>query len=134
MQGTKRKKSFLKILLLPQVIFILYFISVPKAHQVEIIKNNIPHSAQNLEMLCSYFAVHHYRFKGYVDSQPVGGGRPFNAFRGIRYARPPVGSLRFKDPEFFPYENLMNEVDAKEDGSVCPQLDIMNMKQGLKVI
>lgn len=49
-------------------------------------------------------------------------GQYFYAFRGIRYAKAPVGKLRFKAPvEVEPYEE---EFDATDDGNVCPQYDI----------
>ncbi|GBP64398.1 Esterase FE4 [Eumeta japonica] len=46
--------------------------------------------------------------------------RTIYAFRGIRYAKPPVGQLRFKPPEFI--ETYPKLVDATEDGPACPQL------------
>jgi carboxylesterase 2 len=49
-------------------------------------------------------------------------GQYYYAFRGIRYAKAPVGKLRFKAPvEVEPYEE---EFDATDDGNVCPQYDI----------
>jgi len=49
-------------------------------------------------------------------------GQYYYAFRGIRYAKAPVGKLRFKAPvEVDPYEE---EFDATDDGNVCPQYDI----------
>lgn len=46
-------------------------------------------------------------------------GKLFFAFRGIRYARPPIGDLRFKAPE--PVQQWSNVFDAREDGPRCPQ-------------
>jgi len=49
-------------------------------------------------------------------------GQYYYAFRGVRYAKAPVGKLRFKPPvEVEPYEE---EFDATDDGNVCPQYDI----------
>ncbi|GBP64399.1 Esterase FE4 [Eumeta japonica] len=45
--------------------------------------------------------------------------RTVYAFRGIRYAKPPVGQLRFKPPKFI--EKYPKLVDATEDGPGCPQ-------------
>ncbi|XP_055906845.1 juvenile hormone esterase-like [Eupeodes corollae] len=45
----------------------------------------------------------------------------FKAFRGIRYAQPPVGDKRFKAPVSvtkWPSENIL---DATKDGNICPQ-------------
>ena len=61
----------------------------------------------------------------------MGQNRPFNMFQGIRYAEPPINERRFQDPHFVEYDNLMNKVDARDQGDVCPQLDMLNMKNGL---
>ncbi|XP_011704230.1 PREDICTED: juvenile hormone esterase-like isoform X2 [Wasmannia auropunctata] len=44
------------------------------------------------------------------------------AFRGIPYAKPPVGELRFKDPE--PAKSWSGERDASKYGNVCVQVDL----------
>ncbi|XP_055854078.1 juvenile hormone esterase-like [Episyrphus balteatus] len=47
-------------------------------------------------------------------------GEEFNAFRGIRYAKNPIGELRFKNPQ--PVESWKPTVfDATKDGPRCPQ-------------
>ncbi|CAH2057989.1 unnamed protein product, partial [Iphiclides podalirius] len=45
-------------------------------------------------------------------------GRPFEAYRGIRYAEPPVGPLRFQPPKLI--EKYAEEVDASQEGPACP--------------
>ncbi|KAJ8923071.1 hypothetical protein NQ315_001623 [Exocentrus adspersus] len=46
-------------------------------------------------------------------------GKPIYAFRGIRYAKPPVNELRFKPPvPAEPWEGVYN---ATVDGPLCPQ-------------
>ncbi|XP_058461778.1 juvenile hormone esterase-like [Malaya genurostris] len=46
-------------------------------------------------------------------------GKNIFAFRGIRYAKPPIEDLRFRPPQpVDPWENLL---DATEDGPMCPQ-------------
>ncbi|XP_062124846.1 juvenile hormone esterase-like [Drosophila sulfurigaster albostrigata] len=47
-------------------------------------------------------------------------GVPFHAFRGIRYAEPPLGELRFKNPK--PVKPWAPATfDASQDGPMCPQ-------------
>jgi len=49
-------------------------------------------------------------------------GQYYYSFRGIRYAKAPVGKLRFKAP--VEVETYEEEFDATDDGNVCPQYDI----------
>ncbi|XP_055370966.1 juvenile hormone esterase-like [Condylostylus longicornis] len=46
-------------------------------------------------------------------------GKDFFAFRGIPYAKPPIGERRFKDPE--PYGEWEGLLDARKDRNLCPQ-------------
>lgn len=46
-------------------------------------------------------------------------GEEFQAFRGIRYAKPPINELRFKNP--VKIESWEEIFDATEDGPMCPQ-------------
>ncbi|XP_064554514.1 juvenile hormone esterase [Drosophila montana] len=47
-------------------------------------------------------------------------GLPFHAFRGIRYAEPPLAELRFKNPQ--PVNAWAPATfDAEQDGPMCPQ-------------
>ncbi|KAH8312056.1 hypothetical protein KR044_009134 [Drosophila immigrans] len=47
-------------------------------------------------------------------------GVPFHAFRGIRFAEPPLGELRFKNPK--PVRPWGPGIfDASQDGPMCPQ-------------
>ncbi|XP_069678766.1 uncharacterized protein [Periplaneta americana] len=46
--------------------------------------------------------------------------RPFFAFMGIPYAKPPVGDLRFKAPQ--PAESWTEVRNATVEGSKCPQM------------
>ncbi|KYN04801.1 Esterase E4 [Cyphomyrmex costatus] len=48
------------------------------------------------------------------------------AFRGIPYAKPPVGELRFKDPK--PAEPWSGERDASKYGNISVQVDIATQK------
>ncbi|XP_011870480.1 PREDICTED: esterase E4-like [Vollenhovia emeryi] len=48
-------------------------------------------------------------------------GDYYNAFRGIPYAKPPIGELRFKDP--VPAEPWTGERDASKHGNVAVQLN-----------
>nr|CAH7758725.1 unnamed protein product [Callosobruchus chinensis] len=46
-------------------------------------------------------------------------GKTIYAYRGIRYAKPPVGELRFKPPK--PVSPWKGIYDATKDGPLCPQ-------------
>ncbi|XP_031628698.1 esterase B1-like [Contarinia nasturtii] len=46
--------------------------------------------------------------------------KPYYSFRGIPYAKPPVGKLRFKAPE--PIEKWPKTIDAYDYGSWCAQV------------
>ena len=48
-------------------------------------------------------------------------GQHFHAFRGIRYAEPPIGDLRFQAPQ--PVKPWTGTFDATIDGPMCPQPD-----------
>lgn len=50
--------------------------------------------------------------------------RPFFAFMGIPYAKPPVGELRFKAPH--PVEPWSGIRNTTKEGSSCPQKDVLN--------
>ncbi|XP_050672387.1 cholinesterase 2-like isoform X3 [Leptidea sinapis] len=51
-------------------------------------------------------------------------GTNYYSFKGIRYAQPPLGKLRFKAPiPIKPWEGVQ---DALEHGPICPQLDIQS--------
>ncbi|XP_013183096.1 esterase B1 [Amyelois transitella] len=47
------------------------------------------------------------------------GEETYIGFKGIPYAKPPIGKLRFKAPE--PPESWVGERDASQHGPVCPQ-------------
>ncbi|XP_076291110.1 juvenile hormone esterase isoform X2 [Lasioglossum baleicum] len=59
---------------------------------------------------------------GAVDENVYGG--KFLAFRGVPFAKPPIGPLRFKDPQ--PVEPWIGIRDAKEFGSSCGQFDLFS--------
>lgn len=46
-------------------------------------------------------------------------GNFFYSFRGLPYAKPPIGNLRFKAPE--PVDQWPDVLDATADGPMCPQ-------------
>ncbi|XP_071627810.1 esterase FE4-like isoform X2 [Temnothorax longispinosus] len=66
--------------------------------------------------------IHEGRLIGTVEEDGYG-GRYF-AFRGIPYAKPPIGELRFKDP--VPPEPWSGDRDAFKYGNVAVQLDIFS--------
>ncbi|XP_068630873.1 juvenile hormone esterase-like isoform X2 [Battus philenor] len=58
--------------------------------------------------------------RGMVDE--LYDGTPFYSFKGIPYAQPPVGKLRFKAPlKPLPWQGVYNAI---EHGPTCPQLDL----------
>lgn len=61
-------------------------------------------------------------FKGYYEISEFKGKRyNLNRFLGIRYAKPPVGELRFMKPEPYVYDEPHN---ATQFGATCPQVDM----------
>ncbi|KAF0287231.1 Venom carboxylesterase-6 [Amphibalanus amphitrite] len=50
-------------------------------------------------------------------------GNEFFSFKGIPYAQPPVGALRFRLPE--PHEGWPGVRNASEHGNRCPQTDVL---------
>uniref|UniRef100_T1GSD8 Carboxylesterase type B domain-containing protein n=1 Tax=Megaselia scalaris TaxID=36166 RepID=T1GSD8_MEGSC len=56
-------------------------------------------------------------------------GYKIYAFKGIPYAEPPVGPLRFRDP--VPKSKWCGVLDATDDGYTCPQYEMLfkNMNQ-----
>ncbi|XP_075975304.1 juvenile hormone esterase-like isoform X2 [Anticarsia gemmatalis] len=63
--------------------------------------------------------------QGWLSGEKVSlvtGDGTYNSFKGIPYAQPPVGKLRFLAPQLpLPWEGTRN---ATAHGAVCPQVDI----------
>ncbi|CAH2056102.1 unnamed protein product, partial [Iphiclides podalirius] len=57
--------------------------------------------------------------QGRVANSPS--GRAFYSFQGVPYAKPPLGSLRFKAPQ--PPEPWDDVRDATSEGNICAQID-----------
>ncbi|XP_036329144.1 juvenile hormone esterase-like [Rhagoletis pomonella] len=54
-------------------------------------------------------------------------GDEYFAFRGIPYVKPPIGELRFKDPQ--PLDELPSLIDARQDGHDCPSIYATNASE-----
>ncbi|CAH0550113.1 unnamed protein product [Brassicogethes aeneus] len=54
-------------------------------------------------------------------------GEEYYCFLGIPYAEPPLGKLRFKDPQ--PIRPWRNIFDATEEGSACAQVDLITKER-----
>ena len=61
------------------------------------------------------------KFKGRRMQTPK--GVRYNSFRGIPYAQPPIGDLRFRDTKPIEYEG-MAYVNATEYSMPCSQIDL----------
>ncbi|XP_015605144.1 esterase FE4 isoform X2 [Cephus cinctus] len=61
------------------------------------------------------------RLRGIIEENVDEG--QFYSFKGIPYAKPPVGDLRFRDPE--PPESWSGIRDASKHGPSCPQQDMI---------
>lgn len=64
------------------------------------------------------------RMKGGQDFSRI--GHQFYWFRGIPYAKPPVGELRYEPPQ--PQEGWAGELDATMYGSECLQIDFFTRR------
>ncbi|XP_020282812.1 esterase E4-like [Pseudomyrmex gracilis] len=62
---------------------------------------------------------------GIIEKEDVYGNK-YAAFRGIPYAQPPVGELRFKDP--VPPKPWPGDRDASKYGNICIQQDIFTQE------
>ncbi|CAG4948804.1 unnamed protein product [Parnassius apollo] len=63
--------------------------------------------------------------QGRVVNSPS--GKAFYSFQGIPYAKPPLGSLRFKAPQ--PPEPWEDVRDATSEGNICAQIEPLLLKQ-----
>ncbi|CAL1533847.1 unnamed protein product [Lymnaea stagnalis] len=63
------------------------------------------------------------RLGSYMGSETTAiNNEKYWSFRGIPYAKPPLGQLRFAKPERLPYQGHFNGVlDATRQGAACPQ-------------
>lgn len=59
--------------------------------------------------------------QGKILGKTVGTLNPYYSFKGIPYAQPPVGSLRFRSPR--PHLGWSGVLDAKEHRAECPQIN-----------
>ncbi|XP_057336605.1 juvenile hormone esterase-like [Microplitis mediator] len=93
---------------------------------VEIVVSSDGSLANYLKINRPIVEVEHGQVKGIRDKN-VDGIHYFYAFRGIPYAKPPIGELRFQDPE--PLEAWVGIRDAKEFGDKCVQVEKASTKR-----
>ncbi|XP_022828340.1 esterase B1-like [Spodoptera litura] len=70
---------------------------------------------------CVHVKVKQGTLKGIRVRRITGNGEYFS-FKGIPYAAPPIGPLRFKDPQ--PPLSWTEVRDARSHGAICPQINI----------
>ncbi|CAH0394658.1 unnamed protein product [Bemisia tabaci] len=58
------------------------------------------------------------------DTLRTRNGRVIHSFTSIPFAKPPVGPLRFKEPQ--PLDPWTEPLDATKNASFCPQIDLFN--------
>ncbi|XP_049838003.1 venom carboxylesterase-6-like [Schistocerca gregaria] len=73
-----------------------------------------------------YVTVQQGRLRGAVETSAL--GLPYASFRGVPYAQPPVGELRFQAPQ--PPASWDGDRDALEDPDPCPQVGMSGGFQG----
>ncbi|XP_072940508.1 esterase E4-like [Epargyreus clarus] len=64
------------------------------------------------------------KLRGSVDK--LHDGTPYYSFKGVPYAQPPIGPLRFKAP--LPPNPWSGVYDALEHGPICPQVEMHTMQ------
>ncbi|XP_055310975.1 juvenile hormone esterase-like [Sitodiplosis mosellana] len=79
-----------------------------------------------ISVFTTHVAAEQYKIVETLDGQVRGVQKltllkeiPFYSFKGIPYAKPPIGDLRFKVPE--PVESWNHVLDAFEHGKICVQ-------------
>merc|ERR1711881_206696 len=96
---------------------------VPPEEDVVVSENEVTEEEDD-----GHVSVHTFLGVAKGEKAETESGTPYFTFKGIPYAQPPVGSLRFQPPQ--PSSSWGDTLVATEYGSVCPQQESFGENAG----